>query len=103
MVACLYSDVSTGGENPTTMRTFSVMTTCTTKSSGIDWLHSRMPLICTTREACFEWLKVSTLDAGMEVIKNLRNSQPPAFVTHPVTKKINKTGAKVECPWKVRM
>ncbi|GMI41434.1 hypothetical protein TrCOL_g11644 [Triparma columacea] len=100
MVACLYSDVSTGGENPTTMRTFSVMTTCTTKSSGIDWLHSRMPLICTTKEACFEWLKVSTLDAGMEVIKSLRNSQPPAFVTHPVTKKINKTGAKVECPWK---
>ncbi|GMH53886.1 hypothetical protein TrRE_jg9248, partial [Triparma retinervis] len=101
MVACLYNDVSTGGENPTTMRTFSVMTTGTTSSSGIEWLHSRMPLICPTREACMEWLNIAkNPSTGREVIKSIRNSTSTAFVTHPVTKKINKTGVKVEEPWK---
>ena len=102
MAAALYKDVSTGGLDPQMIRTFCILTTATTKFSGIEWLHHRMPLLVHDRETAIEWLCVADGTEGLDVLERLRKlgSAATQLKAYPVSSALNKVGQVVEEPWK---
>jgi putative SOS response-associated peptidase YedK len=103
LVAGLYSDVSTGGETPEIIRTFSLLTTHA--SSDMQSIHVRMPVILTAPEDIAAWLAGPSLGDPNLVERLAATAQRRCtkddygLTSHTVSKSINKATNVVENPY----
>jgi putative SOS response-associated peptidase YedK len=89
LMAGLWNQVPTGREDAPTLDTFTIITT--EVCQPIQWLHSRMPVLCENEKIALEWLIQPTERIHRLLEEATRQITPGILEAYPVTTSMSST------------